>query len=170
MAVEKNYIEDKVSYHGDNWQLVRYSLPINYTIGTDILFYGDGYGRFYEKSGFSRCEELFTWSNGETGELSITLSNYDGNSDLMLYVDLKKVYNDRQNVIISVDDKILLNVIVDEDNKSMSVCIPSDMINEDSITINFEYPSSLSPMVLGKSEDGRELSIAISKMKLIYKK
>ena len=126
--------------------------------GESILFYGKKYNaNKYVKMGISGKEEHFSWTEGKVLKLKVLLSDIQPESVVQVTFDLTNVFG-KQNVSIILNNaNVYKNVISAGDNIIFDFTLPEDKI----IDISVDLPDACSPKILGQSEDGRDLALAI---------
>lgn len=137
-----------------------------YEFGTNIQFGKGGNADKYEITGWSGPEEGFTWTNGKTAELSMTVK--EPKSDVVL----KAAFNplvvsgrlDKQKIVILINGS-KAGEWEASSGGDYKLTIPKDSL-KDSVKITFELPNATSPATIGVNKDTRVLGIALSSFSL----
>lgn len=132
-----------------------------YEIGTDILFYGDGYNaNKYVLSGIYNREAEHTWTEGKEVNLQMRI---DSDAEkLNCVIELLTVFNDKQDVTVLINGE---EVYSNEVCNGQNIEFEFNNNSEDSIyDIQILIPNAMSPKELGMSDDARVLGLAIKKI------
>jgi hypothetical protein len=138
----------------------------HYNLGDIIDFKTDRTGPdpyAYFNSGLSGQESFFIWSEGKSAvfRADIGQQNYNGLSCDIIFNSL---VTENQSVRVYAGDTVLAEKRISNIEKEWSFIIPSDAVKDTILELRFEYPDAVSPQSLGKSGDGRILSVAWSRM------
>lgn len=143
----------------------------NYTYGTELLFGINGDAQYYQGAGWSIPEEGFTWTDGRNAVLIVEPKNVDSElTDLTVTILASPYFGggaiDQQRVTVKVNGHYVGEWVFDQPGiQQKEVIIPNALLPEQEILyIAFELPDAVSPKDLGRSEDGRDLALAVHSM------
>lgn len=158
----------------DNWlsmeELKEVICPITqYEEGKKIFFASDNRNcEKYVLNGISNNEMSFAWTNGNVLEIRFTLDKNLRETDarkINAYFDVKKVYNEMQQISVLVNNKtVYYTILHDGDNLEFEFDIPED----NNIEMEIQFPDAISPKEMGISEDKRKLAIALFSAEFNY--
>ncbi|WP_250986462.1 sulfatase-like hydrolase/transferase [Methanoculleus oceani] len=143
-------------------------LPV-YKSETEILFGKEGNAQTYQLAGWSGPEEGFTWTDGHNAVLAVQPENTD--SDLALKITASPYLSgealDQQRVTVYVNEHWVGEWLFDQPGtQEKTVLIPHNVLEGEIQYIAFEFPDATSPKDLGRSEDERDLAIAVHSMEI----
>lgn len=142
--------------------------PSGYSYGTKIQFGAAGNAAPFKKSGWSTAEEKFTWSEGTSAVLSMTVPPATGTVTLRVIMAgmIKEPEFPAQPIEVLVNDTKVANWQVGN-TASFTAQIPQDLTKRGgALTIKFNIPKAASPKQLNKSEDPRVLGICVHELEL----
>jgi hypothetical protein len=144
------------------------SNPIyEYRCGTIINFAKGGNAQPYQVFGWSYPEEGFTWTDGYSAVLAVQPDKMD--SDLILtlvaHPHLGGGDIDQQRVVVIVNGHRVGEWIFDQPTiQEKTIVIPHVVLENDVLHIALELPDAKSPYDLERSEDPRDLALAVRSM------
>lgn len=71
------------------------------------------------------------------------------------------IFNAPQHILVMSEDRVLLDDVIAEVAAPITIYIPAECVQDQSINLTFQFPDAISPKALGVSEDGRELAFAL---------
>lgn len=132
-----------------------------YVIGNTVSFHeADRY--FVE--GLARAETEFIWTSGKAGKLHFLFAD-ETNRDLMLQINLKRLYHAPQRLIVACEGMTLFDSIIAE-AQPVRIPVPAACIHGNELELSLQFPDAVSPKSFGESEDARELAFAITSFSL----
>ena len=132
-----------------------------YQTGDSVYFDGtqaDAHQYFVE--GMSGTEDGFAWTDGNTARFYAYISA-DTTSDLIMQINLRMIFNAPQHILVMSEDRVLLDDVIAEVAAPITIYIPAECVQDQSINLTFQFPDAISPKALGVSEDGRDLAFAL---------
>ena len=133
----------------------------NYILGTVLNFGPNGEAIKHCTKGFSGIDmNDYTWTDEKLAEMQFELSKVPS-KDLVVKA-YAMVYNHvgPQRMIVKVKDNIVHADIYDEIS-TIEFSIPKEMINDNNLKLNFEFPDAVCPQELyGPGFDARTLAFA----------
>lgn len=140
-----------------------------YYWGTKIDFTENGDAEKYKNDGWSDPELEFTWTEGNSAALKLTV--YKPNADLRLTANVQPfLFEEKvevQNVNIFGNGELLGNWIINESGfQDQHIIIPAEVIKNGWLNITFELPDAASPQELGLSEDNRILGLQFRSIRI----
>lgn len=136
-----------------------------YTWGQDLGFSAGANGTPYLANGWSTPEPEFTWSDGNNAEIIMAIVPSDGLFRGEIFcTPFIQPQRPRQRIRLSVE-----SVVVGEWEVigAATLHFISDRPRHcDRLRLKFQFPDAVSPRQIGISEDPRNLSIALRRLKL----
>lgn len=132
-----------------------------YTLGNEIYFDGtsaDAHRYFIE--GMSGTEDGFAWTQGNQTRFFASISTQT-ESDLLLQVNLRMIFNAPQRLIVTHEDQVLFDESIENVDNPIAIHIPAEYIQDQVVDLIFQIPDAISPEALEMSEDKRDLAFAI---------
>lgn len=148
----------------DHFELSSSDLSGRYTWGTPLTFGRSGSFKPFGDGGWTvtRGSEI-NWTQGKETGLLLPVDGSDRDVRVRFKVRpmLVKGVLDRQRVAVKVNGRLLTEMELTEGRfKTHELTIPSEMIEDDQISLKFLLPDAASPRSLGSGEDDRELALA----------
>lgn len=152
--------KDAISETGNIYSGNAGSFSNKYKLGTKLSFGSTGTATEYLEKGFSYGEAGHTWTNDTNAEIKMVLDSMP-KSDLVVEMEvIPTSTTGSQRMVISVGDTIVHNWSYSK-SSIVKFSIPHELIKENTLSINFEFPDAVSPKeVLGKGHDPRKLAFA----------
>lgn len=134
-----------------------------YDFGTLLDFHtNNNTGYKYVVNGFSASEEGGTWTNGKSANLKLNIRK----TDKKLLLELNHgIFNNKQHIQINCNNVSVADYISTGDEIKI-VEIPTELVQSNTLNIEFVLPDAVSPESLGKGNDKRELSIRLYTLKI----
>jgi hypothetical protein len=154
----------------DHFELSSADLSGRYAWGTPLTFGRSGSFKPFGDGGWTvtRGSEI-NWTQGKDTGLLLPVdgSNRDVRVRFKVRPMLVKGVLDRQRVTVMVNGRLLTEMELTEARfETHELIIPSDMIENDQISLRFLLPDAASPKSLGSGEDDRELALAFLQIQL----
>lgn len=140
---------------------VSYTDMTQYTLGNEIYFDGtsaDAHRYFIE--GMSGTEDGFAWTLGNQTRFFATISTQT-ESDLLLQVNLRMIFNAPQRLIVTHEDQVLFDESIESVDNPITIHIPAEYVQDQVVDLIFQIPEAISPEALEMSGDKRDLAFAI---------
>lgn len=132
-----------------------------YTLGEMITFDGTSHdAHYYFTEGLSRTETDVAWTDGTEGTFRLQIDG-EVEDDLVLQINLKRIYNVRQRMIVACGDEILFDEVWENASEPITVSIPANCVQERLLELSFQFPDAVSPKSKGESTDARDLAFCI---------
>lgn len=136
-----------------------------YILGNELIFSAEGYNAGeYLSCGFSSPEYTGTWTDGHKSEMKFVLTDYKNEN---IFLNMKYfAYRENQHVKIYAGDTLIdeYDATCDTNRK---IRIPQYCIDDNELSIRFEFPNASSPFENGESGDKRILALFVKTMTLI---
>lgn len=142
--------------------------PADYAMGTVVRGGTGGSADRYQTQGWSPPEEGFTWTDGDSAALEFSLGD---DRDLVLTMTFRpylvKGKHDSQEMRVRANGHVIGNdTLSSEGFQEISLAIPGDVLDGETLKIVFEFPDAVSPRELGVSADSRRLGIAMETLRI----
>ena len=108
----------------------------------------------------SDTETDFAWTDGETVIFDALILE-EITEDLELTINLNRIFNSPQQVVVAYDDLILFDETL-EDVTPIVIPIPQVCIEENRMKLQMQFPNAISPAEVSNSGDRRKLAIGIA--------
>jgi hypothetical protein len=132
----------------------------DYKMGEEILFNSDDFFRFVNY-GFTPAEGDAAWLVGNAAEMSFRLEAAS-KKDINLLIRYKYVINDKQKVVLHVNNNFVTEQTVDTNVYNLSFSIPKSYVSNENIVIRLEIPEAVDPKTINpESTDDRLLSLMV---------
>lgn len=129
-----------------------------YGIGDEILFTDANNGTRYFIDGISVIEEDFAWSNGKESIFRAKVENVQ--HDLNAIFNFKTVYGGKQTLIVTSQGQELFNQELTDETTQISFTIPSELIENGLIELEFSYPDAVDLIISSNGSDNRVVALA----------
>jgi hypothetical protein len=132
----------------------------SYSYGTVVSFAQDGQGKRYQVSGWSKTEQLFTWTDKTTAVLAFKIPPTQ--SPLTFRIRLEGLTGAGlpfQPVSVDANGKAIANWEV-SGKQDFTAVIPADVAKgSDTLTLTLHIPKAATPASLGYNQDVRTLGV-----------
>ena len=165
-----DYLPQMVEYEIDSqsndissYHLINYKI-FDYNLGDEISFADSETAHTYCVTGFSIAENNFTWTSANSARMAFKLNEVP-KKDLLVHMGIERVFNNSQKIIISVGGQLIYESVL-QGSGIIEFIIPHDLLENDILEINFEFPNAISPAELNLSSDIRRLALAFTQMRI----
>lgn len=136
-----------------------------YEPGQTICFSSDGNNfEQYSVMGFNEPSSWGAWTIGKKVCMLMSLvNNTEASSNYALEIEIPKVYNKSQRIVVIVNDELLFDDKINDETSLQLDFIPKD----DIVRIDIYLPDACKPSEVVNSSDNRVVGIGISKMSII---
>ena len=160
------YRIDSQANDSENFHLVNYEVNV-YELGQTIGFQSSYAGlraADYCITGFSIPEDTFTWTSDKTAKMAFKLDSLP-EENLLVRMDIDRVLNGNQEVLVTVEGETVYTG-THSGKGTLEFVIPGDLLEDDVLELNFEFPYAISPMELNGGTDVRTLAVGFTSMTL----
>ena len=140
-----------------------------YEINTLILFGENGNAQPYQLVGWSFPGEGYTWTDAYYTVLAIKMKKPDSDLTMKIVASpyLKDGAETQQRVNVLVNGHPVGKLVFDKPGvQEKTVVLPNAVLDDEIQYIAFELPDAISPKELGRSQDGRNLALALQSFKI----
>lgn len=145
--------------------------PPQLTYNTVVDFGSEGNSASLKVSGWSKTEEKFTWTEGQTSVLTVSVAPVEGLVTLRMSAAgmIKEPELPTHPVEVYVNDQKIADWQVGN-TAPFSAPIPHELTKAGGkLTFTFKMPKAVSPKELGKNEDPRVLGMCVFTFELSTK-
>lgn len=129
-----------------------------YQIGEKLSFKEEATANFYCKSGFYKNEATHTWV-GEGGSAEMYFELVGKYDDLLLELEYG-TYAPPQEVKIYANGNMIAEYVA-SGQEQKQIKIPKEYMEDDKLSVKFEFPNTVSPAELKESSDKRKLALCM---------
>lgn len=133
-----------------------------YSMGDEILFTDANNGTQYFANGVSIIEGDFAWSNGSESIFRAKVENIQ--NDITAVFNFKMVYGGKQTLIVTSQGQELFNQELTGETIQISFTIPSELIENGLIELEFSYPDAVDLAMSSNGSDNRVIALAWQRM------